>query len=152
MQGEIFTEEPAGTPGLLTESVDRLIDKRPPCFVFNGDVGALPDHYPLTANVGETVRICMGVSGPNAMSSFHVTGEIFDRVFLEGSLSAAPHTNVQTIKVAPGGAGIVESTWEVPGRVALVDHALGRAEKGLARRLIVEGEEQPDIFASLDEA
>jgi nitrite reductase (NO-forming) len=102
MQGEVYTEEPAGTPGLLNEDFDRLLDERPSYFVFNGHVGALTDHYPLRANVGETVRIYMGVGGPNAISSFHVIGEIFDRVYLEGSLSAAPHENVQTIKVAPG--------------------------------------------------
>jgi nitrite reductase (NO-forming) len=152
MQGEVYTEEPAGTPGLLNESFDRLIDERPTYFVFNGHVGALTDHYPLTANVGETVRIYMGVGGPNAISSFHVIGEIFDRVYLEGSLSAAPHENVQTIKVAPGGSGIVEFRCEVPGQYVLVDHALSRAEKGLAGYLIVEGPEQPGIFASLDEA
>jgi nitrite reductase (NO-forming) len=152
MQGEVYTEEPAGTPGLLNESFDRLIDERPSYFVFNGHVGALTDHYPLTANVGETVRIYMGVGGPNAISSFHVIGEIFDRVYLEGSLSAAAHENVQTIKVAPGGSGIVEFRCEVPGQYVLVDHALSRAEKGLAGYLIVEGPEQPGIFASLDEA
>jgi nitrite reductase (NO-forming) len=152
MQGEVYTEEPAGTPGLLNEDFDRLLDERPSYFVFNGHVGALTDHYPLRANVGETVRIYMGVGGPNAISSFHVIGEIFDRVYLEGSLSAAPHENVQTIKVAPGGSGIVEFRCEVPGQYVLVDHALSRAEKGLAGYLIVEGPEQPEIFASLDES
>jgi nitrite reductase (NO-forming) len=60
MQGEIYTEEPAGTAGLLNESFDRLIDERPTYFVFNGHVGALTDHYPLAAKVGETVRIFNG--------------------------------------------------------------------------------------------
>jgi nitrite reductase (NO-forming) len=53
--------------------------------------------------------------------------------------------------VAPGGSGIVEFRCEVPGQYVLVDHALSRAEKGLAGYLIVEGPEQPGIFASLDE-
>jgi nitrite reductase (NO-forming) len=152
MQGEIYTEEPAGTPGLLNESFDRLIDERPTYFVFNGHVGALTEHYPLVANVGETVRIYIGVGGPNAISSFHVIGEIFDRVYLEGSLTARAHESVQTIKVAPGGSGIVEFRCEVPGQFVLVDHALSRAEKGLAGYLLVEGEPRPDIFASLDES
>jgi nitrite reductase (NO-forming) len=34
----------------------------------------------LTANVGENVRIFFGNGGPNLISSFHVIGEIFDRV------------------------------------------------------------------------
>jgi nitrite reductase (NO-forming) len=81
-----------------------------------------------------------------------VIGEIFDRVYLEGSLTSPAHENVQTIKVAPGGSGIVEFRCEEPGRYVLVDHALSRAEKGLAGYLIVEGPEQPEIFASLDDA
>lgn len=151
MQGEIYTEEPFGTSGLLFESYERLLDERATYLVFNGHVGALTDHYPLQANVGETVRIYFGVGGPNYVSSFHVIGEIFDRVYLEGSVMAAPHESVQTIKVAPGGSGIVEFKCEVPGRYVLVDHALSRVERGLAGYLYVEGEEQPEIFASLDE-
>lgn len=151
MQGEIYTEEPFGTPGLLTESYDKLINERPEYFVFNGHVGALTDHFPLKANVGETVRIFFGVGGPNFTSSFHVIGEIFDRVYQSASLTSPPLTNVQTVTVAPGGAAVVEFKCEVPGRYVLVDHALSRAERGLAGYLIVEGEEQPDIFSSIGE-
>ena len=38
MQGEIYTEESFGTPGLLTQSYDKLINERPEYFVFNGHV------------------------------------------------------------------------------------------------------------------
>lgn len=152
MQGEIYTEEPIGTLGTLTESWQKLIDERPEYIVFNGHVGALTEHYPLRAKVGETVRIYIGVGGPNYMSSFHVIGEIFDRVYPEGSLVSPPIECVQTIKVAPGGSGIVEFKCEVPGRYVLVDHALSRVERGLAGYLLVEGEENPEIFTSLEEA
>ncbi len=151
MQGEIYTEEPFGTAGLLTESYEKMLNERPEYFVFNGHVGALTDHFPLKANVGETVRIFFGVGGPNFTSSFHVIGEIFDRVYNAGSLTSPPLTDVQTITVAPGGACVVEFKCEVPGRYVLVDHALSRAERGLAGYLIVEGEEQPDIFAPIGE-
>lgn len=152
MQGEIYTEEPIGTSGLLTESWDKMLDERAEYIVFNGHVGALTEHYPLRANVGETIRIYFGVGGPNYMSSFHVIGEIFDKIYPEGSLVSPPIESVQTIKVAPGGSGIVEIKCEVPGRFVLVDHALSRVERGLAGYLIVEGEENPDIFTQLQEA
>lgn len=151
MQGEIYTEETIGTSGTLTESWDKLLDERAEYIVFNGHVGALTEHYPLRANVGETVRIYFGVGGPNYMSSFHVIGEIFDRIYPEGSLVSPPIESVQTIKVAPGGSGIVEFKCEVPGRYVLVDHALSRVERGLAGYLIVEGEENPEIFTQLQE-
>ena len=151
MTGEIYTEERFGTSGLLSESYDKLIDERAEYLLFNGHVGALTDHYPLQAKVGETVRIYFGVGGPNYTSAFHVIGEIFDKAYLHGSLVSPPLESVQTILVAPGGSGIVEFKCEVPGRFVLVDHALSRAERGLAGYLFVEGDEAPDIFTSLDE-
>jgi nitrite reductase (NO-forming) len=151
MQGELYTEEEFGSSGLLTESYDKLINERPEYLVFNGHVGALTEHFPLKANVGETVRIFFGVGGPNLTSSFHVIGEIFDRVYQYGSVTSPPLTDVQTVSVPPGGATIVEFKCEVPGRYVLVDHALSRAERGLAGYLVVEGEEQPDIFEPIGE-
>lgn len=152
MQGEIYTEERYGSTGLLSESYDKLLDERAEYLVFNGHTGALTEHYPLRAKVGETVRIYFGVGGPNYISSFHVIGEIFDRVYLHGSLETPPLENVQTITVPAGGSAMVEFKCDVPGRFVLVDHALSRAERGLAGYLIVEGDENPDIFASLDGA
>ena len=151
MQGELYTEEPFGSTGLLTESYENLLKEEPQYYFVNGHIGALTDHYPLRAQVGETVRIYFGVGGPNKISSFHVIGEIFDRAYLEGSVISPPVESVQTIKVAPGGSGIVEFECEVPGRYVLVDHALSRVEKGLAGYLIVEGEENPEIFAPLED-
>ena len=146
MQGEIYTEEEFGSSGLLTESYEKLLNERPEYFVLNGHVGALTDHYPLKANVGETVRIYFGVGGPNFTSSFHVIGEIFDKVYQLGSVTSPPLTDVQTVSVPAGGATIVEFKVEVPGRYVLVDHALSRVERGLAGYLIVEGDENPEIF------
>lgn len=146
MQGEIYTEESFGTSGLLTESYDKLLNERPEYFVFNGHVGALTDHYPMKAKVGETVRIYFGVGGPNYTSSFHVIGEIFDKVYQMGSVTSPPITDVQSVSVPPGAATIVEFKCEVPGRYVLVDHALSRAERGLAGYLIVEGDDNPEIF------
>ena len=146
MQGEIYTEEPFGTAGTLTESYDKLLNERPEYFVFNGHVGALTDHYPMRAQVGETIRIFFGVGGPNYASAFHVIGEIFDRAYQLGSVTSPPILDVQSIFVPPGAANIVELKLEVPGRYVLVDHALSRAERGLAGYLIVEGDENPEIF------
>ena len=146
MQGEIYTEEAFGSSGLLTESYDKLVNERPEYFVFNGHVASLTEHFPLHAKVGETVRIFFGVGGPNFISSFHVIGEIFDRAYQMGSVTSEPIRDVQSIAVPPGSANIVEFKCEVPGRFVLVDHALSRAERGLAGYLIVEGEENKDIF------
>jgi nitrite reductase (NO-forming) len=148
MQGELYTDRPYGQRGHDEFSVEKLLNERAEYFVFNGAVGALTAEYPLKAKVGETVRIFFGVGGPNATSSFHVIGEIFDRVYSQAAIGSPTATNVQTTTVAPGGAAMVEFKLEVPGRYILVDHALSRLERGLAGFLIVDGEENPAIFHS----
>lgn len=148
MQGDIYAPHKAnGAKGLLDEDFQLLLDERPTHYVFNGASGALIDK-PLKAKVGETVRIYFGVGGPNKISSFHVIGEIFDKVAPSGSLTATPLTNVQTTLVAPGGATMVEIKLDVPGKYMLVDHALSRAMKGGVGILEVEGQENPKIFKS----
>jgi nitrite reductase (NO-forming) len=147
MQGDIYTgfefgtegHQPFDHPGMRDEDADYL--------VFNGAVGGLTGENALQANVGETVRIFFGVGGPNYTSSFHVIGEIFDRVYPEGALTSNPLTNVQTTFVPTGGSAIVEFQVDVPGNYILVDHSLSRLERGLAGFLVVEGEAHPEIFS-----
>jgi nitrite reductase (NO-forming) len=146
MQGEIYTDRPFGQRGHDEFSVEKLLAERPEYFVFNGAVGALTAEHPLRAKVGDTVRIFFGVGGPNATSSFHVIGEIFDRVYEQGAVGSPVATNVQTTTVPAGGAAIVEFKLEVPGRYILVDHALSRLERGLAGFLLVEGPDKPEVF------
>ena len=146
MQGEIYTQNAFGQKGHQDFSEEKLLNERPEYFVVNGAVGSLTTEYPLKAKVGETVRIFYGVGGPNFTSSFHVIGEIFDRVYNQASLTSAPLTNVQTTLVPPGGATMVEFKLEVPGRYILVDHALSRLERGLAGYLLVEGSPNPDVY------
>ncbi|MSP80548.1 MAG: nitrite reductase, copper-containing [Rhodospirillales bacterium] len=146
MQGEIYTEETIGTKGEAVESIDKLVNERPEYFVFNGAVGALTGKNALQAKVGETIRIFFGVGGPNFTSSFHVIGEIFDKVYPMGSVTSQMVNDVQTVTVPPGGAVIGEMKLEVPGKYILVDHALSRLNKGLAGFLEVSGQENPAIF------
>ncbi len=146
MQGEIYTEEAHGTKGELTESWQKLMDEQPEYYVFNGAASALTGDNALTAKTGETIRIFFGVGGPNKTSSFHVIGEIFDKVYNLAALNDQPLTDVQTILVPPGGAAVVEFAVEVPGPYVLVDHALSRAERGLKGILQVDGPERPDLF------
>jgi nitrite reductase (NO-forming) len=147
MQGEIYTTQPYGTTGALTADTTQLLDEHPQYFVFNGAAMALAsDAHKLHAKVGETVRIFFGVGGPNFISSFHVIGEIFDRVYDQASLTSKPLTDVQTTLVPPGGATMVEFKVEVPGRYVLVDHALARLQRGLAGYLLVEGDPNLEIF------
>ena len=146
MQGELYTAQKHGTPGEAEFSLEKLLAEQPEHLMFNGTHNALTKTHRMEAKVGETVRIFFGVGGPNATSSFHVIGEVFDRVYSMGDLTSPPLQNVQTTTVAPGGATMVEFKTEVPGRFILVDHALSRMEKGLVGFLYVTGKENPEVF------
>jgi nitrite reductase (NO-forming) len=144
MQGDFYVQGNRGQAGHRPFAMDKMLDERPDFVVFNGSVGALTGDNALKARVGETVRIFFGVGGPNLTSSFHVIGEIFDGVYPEGSSERL--TNVQTTLVPAGGATVVEFKVEVPGRYILVDHSLGRLEKGGAAFLEVEGPTNTEVF------
>ena len=146
MQGEIYTDIKYGQHGSAEFSVEKLLDEHPEYFVLNGSVGALSKLHPLHAKVGDTVRIFFGVGGPNFTSSFHVIGEIFDKVYMLGGLASPPLEGIQTVSVAPGGAVVVEFKTKVPGDYTIVDHALARMERGLAGVLKVEGPPNPEIY------
>jgi nitrite reductase (NO-forming) len=141
MQGEFYTTGKYGEEGLQSFDMAKAIDERPPYIVFNGSVGSLVGDLAMQAKVGEHVRIYFGVGGPNITSSFHVIGEIFDKVFPEGGLSLA-NSNVQTTMVPSGGSAMVEFKVDVPGTFILVDHSLTRAfNKGALGMLKVDGKE-----------
>lgn len=146
MQGEIYTEEDQGTPGLLTESIDKLLNEQPTYYVMNGAFKALTGENRLKVEVGDTARIYFGVGGPNKISSFHVIGEIFDTVYRDASLISPPISGVQTVLVPPGGATVVDLTFEVPGSYIIVDHALSRVERGAAGIIEVTGPQNSEIF------
>src|SRR5690348_15853507 len=139
MQGEIYTDAAFGQHGSQEFSVEKLLGEHPEYFVFNGAVGAISKLHPLHARVGETVRLFFGVGGPNFTSSFHVIGEIFDKLYTLGGLTNPLLEGIQTVTVAPGGAVFTEFKFHVPGNYTIVDNALARVERGLSGLVIVEG-------------
>lgn len=146
MQGDFYTEGPNGEKGHQALSMEKGIDEKPTYVVFNGANGALVGEGALKATAGETIRIYIGNGGPNLVSSFHVIGEIFDRVYVEGGKHY--QENVQTTLIPAGGAAVVEFTVDVPGTYTLVDHSIFRAmHKGAMGILEVDGEERPEIFS-----
>lgn len=150
MQGDLYTTHAAGTKGHQEFSHERASDELPTYYTFNGSVGALTKEHKMSAKVGETVRVYFGVGGPNKVSSFHVIGEIFDKVYSEGSVSTVKR-DVQTTLVAPGGATIAEFKVNYPGKYLLVDHALSRVGKGLVGAVEVTGEADSAVYQPLSD-
>ncbi len=146
MQGDFYTQGEYGAKGLQPFDMNKAIKETPDYVVFNGKVGSMTNGNELTAKVGQTVRLFVGNGGPNLVSSFHVIGEIFDNVHVEGGVLV--NKNVQTTLIPAGGAAIVDFKVETPGNFILVDHSIFRAfNKGALGILKVEGAENKNIYS-----
>ena len=146
MQSEFYTKGSYGEEGLQTFNMEKALQEIPDYVVFNGSVGAMTGDNAPTVNVGETVRIFAGNGGPNLVSSFHVIGEIFDKVYVEGG-DLINH-NVQTTLIPAGGSAIVEFKVEVPGSLIVVDHSIFRTfNKGALGMIKVKGDEAHDVYS-----
>lgn len=146
MQSEFYTKGKYGAAGVQPFSMEKAIDERPDYVVFNGSVGALTGDNALPAKVGETVRLFVGNGGPNLVSSFHVIGEIFDKVYMEGG--TAINRNVQTTLVPAGGSAMVEFRLDATGTFIIVDHSIFRAfNKGAIGMIKVTGEENKTVYS-----
>ncbi|MCU7494862.1 MAG: nitrite reductase, copper-containing [Ignavibacteria bacterium] len=147
MQSEFYTQGNFGDPGLQMFDMQKAVDENPSYVVFNGEVGSLLGDRALKAGVGQTVRLFIGDGGPNLVSSFHLIGEIFDEVHMQGG-SLVTQKNVGTTLIPAGGTSILQFKLEVPGTYTLVDHSYFRAQsKGCVGKLVVEGAENKTIYS-----
>jgi nitrite reductase (NO-forming) len=146
MQGDFYTLGKYREKGHQGFDMEKAIDENPTYVLFNGAEGALTGDKALPAKVGERIRLYVGNGGPNLVSSFHVIGEIFDKVWFEGGTKF--QENVQTTLIPAGGAAITDFHVEVPGTYILVDHSLFRAfNKGALAMLKAEGPENKAIYS-----
>jgi len=146
MQGDFYTVGKYREKGTQSFDMQKAIDENPTYVLFNGAEGALTGPNTLKAKTGERIRLFVGNGGPNLISSFHVIGEIFDKVQPEGGTH--PQENVQTTLIPAGGAAIVEFHTEVPGNYIMVDHSIFRAfNKGALAIMEVVGDARADIYS-----
>ena len=146
MQGDFYTAGKYREKGHQNFDMHKGIDENPTYVLFNGSEGALTGDKALSAKVGETVRLFVGNGGPNLVSSFHVIGEIFDKVWYEGGTHF--QENVQTTLIPSGGAAMMEFHLEVPGSYVIVDHSIFRAfNKGALAILKADGPENKAIYS-----
>ena len=118
-----------GAPGGVADA-DKVAAEKPDLVVFNGYANQY-DHAPLTARVGERVRIWVLAAGPNRGTSFHVVGGQFDTVWSEGDYRLRPGSGgAQTLGLFPAQGGFVELSFPGPGHYPFVSHAMIDAERG----------------------
>ena len=146
MQGDFYTVGKFREKGFQAFDMQKAIDENATYVLFNGAENALTGDNALKASVGQSVRLYVGNGGPNLVSSFHVIGEIFDKVWYEGGTHF--QENVQTTLVPAGGAMIADFHLEVPGSYVIVDHSIFRAfNKGALAILKVDGPEDKSIYS-----
>jgi nitrite reductase (NO-forming) len=148
-QNEMYVSKAEGPQNYHVVDFDALLQENATYVLVNGQKGAItPDGYgALKANVGETVRVFFVNGGPNLTSSFHPIGNIWTRVWTNGSFRTGTDAYMQTVAVPPGDTLVAELALPVPGGIKLVDHALTRVvRKGMVAALDVAGPAQPHIF------
>lgn len=146
MQSEFYTKGTYGEGGLQPFDMEKALREDADYVVFNGSVGAMAGDNAPIAKVGETIRLFIGNGGPNLVSSFHVIGEIFDKVYIEGGTHVNEH--VQSTLVPAGGSAMVEFTLDAPGTYILVDHSIFRAfNKGAIAMIKAEGEDALLVYS-----
>ena len=128
VQSEFYSTAPPGSAGPLSLDWSKLLNQAPDYVVFNGRVAQYAKH-PITVPVGALLRLYVVNAGPNRISSFHVVGAIFERVYLDGGTSH-PLEGVQTVNVPVGGSGIFEVRLREAGTYPFVTHAFADATKG----------------------
>ncbi len=150
MQGELYTKGMLGDRKYQEFDGFKMIEERPEYIVFNGRVFSLVDNGGLKAKVGDTIRLFVGNGGVSKISSFHIIGEIFDKVYPEAAIGQTLE-NVQTTLIPNGGATMVELKLDYPGNYVLVDHALTRVDRGAWGLLSVSGDKDNSIYSALVE-
>ncbi|WP_298458206.1 multicopper oxidase domain-containing protein [uncultured Cellulomonas sp.] len=137
VQSELYL----GPQGGIADA-DAISAERPDAVAFNGYPGQY-DHAPLTARVGERVRLWVLDAGPNRPSAFHVVGGQFDTVYLEGAYQLGGPTaargaeaagtgtgGAQVLGLLPAQGGFAELTFSEAGTYPFVSHLMVDAERG----------------------
>jgi nitrite reductase (NO-forming) len=125
VQSESYLGPPAGTA-----SADKIAAGMHDLVAFNG-YPMQYDHQPLTATVGDRVRIWVLAAGPNVGSAFHVVGGQFDTAYREGAFELLPGSGgSQVLGLFPAQGGFVELVLPEAGTYPFVSHVMSDAEKG----------------------
>jgi nitrite reductase (NO-forming) len=128
VQSEFYFGAKTGPDGVKSLDWNKLLGLAPDHVVFNGRAAQYAEH-PIEVAPMQLLRLYVVNAGPNRISSFHVVGGIFERVFEDGS-QANPLMGVQTVNIPVGGGSIFEIRLREPGDYPFVSHAFADATKG----------------------
>ena len=83
--------------------------------------------------------------GASKISSFHIIGEIFDKVYPKAALNTV-YKSVQTTLIPSGNATVVELKLESSGTFALLDRAISRIDRAVFGVFQLEGEHDLNLL------
>ena len=126
VQSEFYTRKMSD--GSYSYDNAKAMAVQPDYVTFNGYTNQYKD-APLTAKLGQKVRIFVVNAGPSEFSAFHVIGAIFANAYADGN--PANHTvGNQTVTIPPGGGEVVELTIPEAGMYPFVTHQFANASSG----------------------
>jgi nitrite reductase (NO-forming) len=126
VQSEFYLQED-GNGGYAYDH-EAALRKDPLIVAFNGHASRHMDD-PVLVSVGDRVRLYLLNVGPNDVSSFHVVGAIFDRVWYEGNVENE-WRGMQTVLLGASNGAVLEFIVPEEGDYVMVDHDFADAEKG----------------------
>jgi nitrite reductase (NO-forming) len=133
VQGEWYAQQVSGTQ--MSGDYQKMLNVTPDEVVFNGVAFQYNDH-PLTAKVGQRVRLYVVDAGPNLPSAFHIIGGMFAAVYPDGDSNHAL-AGVSTYPIAPGQGVVFDTIMQQPGKYPIVDHSMRDMMLGAAGLLNV---------------
>ena len=127
VQSEFYLSAPQGKDSVHALDWAKVLNASPDYVTFNGVASRYATH-PIAVKAHQPIRLYVVNAGPNRISSFHVVGAIFDKVYADGL--GAPLQGLQTWNVAVGGGAIFELRLAEDGQYPFVTHAFADATKG----------------------
>jgi nitrite reductase (NO-forming) len=124
----------------LYGSTEAIEAKAPAAMAFNG----IPSQYakaPIKVKADSEARLFVLNAGPSEISSFHVVGTIFDRVFADGNPRNVTWGR-QALAMPASGGGVFEMKFVGEGQFPFVTHQFNHAAMG-AVGMILAGDGKP---------
>ncbi len=126
VQSEFYTRKLSD--GSYAYDNAKAMAMQPDYVTFNGYTNQYKD-APLTAQLGQRVRLFVLNAGPSEFSAFHVIGAMFTNTYVDGN-PANHMVGNQTVTIPPGGGAVVELTIPEAGLYPFVTHSFANASAG----------------------
>jgi nitrite reductase (NO-forming) len=118
---EFYLNSQPNSDGSYSGNYPEMLAVTPTYVVFNGYANKYVAN-PLQVVAGQLVRLYVINEGPSLFTAFHVIGNIFSTVYVDGN-PANKLVGVQTYTIPPGGGAVFELTFPGPGQWLFVTHS-----------------------------